>query len=43
LNQRLIANGSPQEVMTLENIQRAYGEGLQSQLLNEQIETMYVC
>ena len=43
LNQTLIANGSPQEVMTLENIQRAYGEGLQSQLLNEQVETMYVC
>jgi manganese/iron transport system ATP-binding protein len=43
LNQRLIANGSPQEVMTLENIQRAYGEGLQSQLLNERVETMYVC
>jgi len=43
LNQRLIANGSPQEVMNLENIQRAYGEGLQSQLVNESIEPMYVC
>ncbi len=43
LNQRLIANGSPQEVMTLENIQRAYGEGLQSQLLNKSIEPMYIC
>jgi manganese/iron transport system ATP-binding protein len=43
LNQKLIANGSPQEVMTLENIQRAYGEGLQSQLLNERLEAMYVC
>jgi manganese/iron transport system ATP-binding protein len=43
LNQGLIANGSPQEVMNLENIQRAYGEGLQSQLVNESIEPMYVC
>jgi manganese/iron transport system ATP-binding protein len=43
LNQRLIANGSPEQVMTLENIQRAYGEGLQSQLLSERVETMYVC
>jgi manganese/iron transport system ATP-binding protein len=43
LNQELIANGSPQEVMNLENIQRAYGEGLRSQLLNESLEPMYVC
>ena len=43
LNQGLIANGSPQEVMNLENIQRAYGEGLRSQLLNESLEPMYVC
>ena len=43
LNQGLIANGSPQEVMNLENIQRAYGEGLGSQLLNESLEPMYVC
>jgi manganese/iron transport system ATP-binding protein len=43
LNQYLIANGSPQEVMTLDNIQQAYGAGLQSQLLNESAETMYVC
>jgi manganese/iron transport system ATP-binding protein len=43
LNQRLIAHGSPQEVMTLDNIRRAYGEGLPSQLLNEPVETMYVC
>jgi manganese/iron transport system ATP-binding protein len=43
LNQRLVANGSPQDVMTLENIQRAYGVGLQSHLLNECVETMYVC
>ena len=43
LNQRLVANGSPQDVMTLENIQRAYGVGLQSHLLNECVGTMYVC
>jgi manganese/iron transport system ATP-binding protein len=43
LNQQLIANGSPQEVMTLENIQRAYGGGLQSHLLNDEIESMNVC
>lgn len=43
LNQQLIANGSPQEVMTLENIQRAFGEGLPSQLLDERVDTMYVC
>jgi manganese/iron transport system ATP-binding protein len=43
LNRRLIASGYPQDVMTLENIQRAYGEGLQSQLLNESVETVYFC
>jgi manganese/iron transport system ATP-binding protein len=43
LNQRLIASGSPQDVMTIENIQRAYGEGLQSKLLNETVETVYFC
>lgn len=43
LNQNLIASGYPQEVMTLENIQRAYGQGLQSELLNESVETVYFC
>jgi manganese/iron transport system ATP-binding protein len=43
LNQNLIANGSPQEVMSLDNIKRAYGEGLQSQLLNEPVEQVYFC
>lgn len=43
LNQRLIASGVPHEVMNLENIRRAYGEGLQSHLLNEHIETLYIC
>jgi manganese/iron transport system ATP-binding protein len=43
LNQNLIASGYPQEVMTSENIQRAYGDGLQSELLNERVETVYFC
>ncbi|HAA30746.1 MAG TPA: manganese ABC transporter ATP-binding protein [Cyanobacteria bacterium UBA8553] len=43
LNQKLIASGYPQEVMTIDNIQRAYGEGLQSELLNESVETVYFC
>jgi manganese/iron transport system ATP-binding protein len=43
LNRELIAKGSPQDVMTLDNIQRAYGEGLQSQLLHEGLETLYFC
>lgn len=43
LNQQLIAIGSPQEVMTLENIQRSYGEGLHSERLNERVEAVYFC
>lgn len=43
LNRHLVAQGSPQEVMTLENIQRAYGEGMHSSLLNEHLETAYFC
>ncbi|MEW6493465.1 MAG: metal ABC transporter ATP-binding protein [Cyanobacteriota bacterium] len=43
LNQELIAQGYPQEVMILENIQRAYGAGLDSHLLNEHLETAYFC
>lgn len=43
LNQQLIASGYPQDVMTIDNIQRAYGEGLQSQLLHESRETVYFC
>jgi manganese/iron transport system ATP-binding protein len=43
LNQQLIAEGSPQEVMSLENIQRAYGEGLHSQVLTQTLETAYFC
>jgi manganese/iron transport system ATP-binding protein len=29
LNQKVVADGSPQEVMTLDNLQKAYGSGLQ--------------
>ena len=43
LNRELIAKGSPQEVMNLENIRRAYGEGLHSQLLNHRLEPAYFC
>jgi manganese/iron transport system ATP-binding protein len=43
LSQGLIATGYPQDVMTIENIQRAYGTGLQSQLLNERVEAVYFC
>ena len=43
LNRELIANGSPQEVMTLENIQRGYGESIHSKMLSEHMETMFVC
>lgn len=43
LNRHLVAQGSPQEVMTLENIQRAYGEGMHSSILNEHLETVYFC
>jgi manganese/iron transport system ATP-binding protein len=43
LNQQLIANGLPEKVMTLDNIQLAYGEGLQSQLLKERAAAVYFC
>ncbi|HEY9672350.1 MAG TPA: metal ABC transporter ATP-binding protein [Waterburya sp.] len=43
LNRELIAKGSPQDVMNLENIKRAYGEGLHSQLLNDRLEPAYFC
>ena len=35
LNQRLIADGSPQDVMTRENLQCAYGGGLQTPLYQD--------
>lgn len=43
LNQGLIANGAPHEVMTLENIQRAYGGGLPLPSLNHRVEAMSIC
>ncbi len=43
LNQELIAQGSPQNVMNLESIQRAYGTGLKSQILHESLEPAYFC
>jgi manganese/iron transport system ATP-binding protein len=43
LNRELIANGSPEEVMNLKNIQLAYGENIQSQMLSEHMENMFVC
>lgn len=43
LNQQLVASGAPQEVMTLENIQRAYGEGLQPSNVKSPLETLYFC
>ncbi|MBW4575990.1 MAG: metal ABC transporter ATP-binding protein [Aphanothece sp. CMT-3BRIN-NPC111] len=43
LNQQLVASGVPQEVMTLENIQRAYGEGLQPSNVKSPVETLYFC
>ena len=43
LNRELIAKGSPQEVMAIENIQRAYGEGIKTQLIYEHLETTYFC
>jgi manganese/iron transport system ATP-binding protein len=42
LNQRLLANDVPQAVVTLENMQRAYGENLQP-ALNRQVETFFAC
>jgi manganese/iron transport system ATP-binding protein len=43
LNQELVATGSPKEVMSFDNIQRAYGEGIQSQILHKHLETIYFC
>lgn len=43
LNRELIAQGYPQDVMTVENLQRAYGEGLKTQLIHEQLDSVYFC
>nr|WP_088892944.1 ABC transporter ATP-binding protein [Leptolyngbya ohadii] len=42
LNQRLLADDQPQAVMTLENIQRAYGENVQSQR-SKRSEVSFFC
>jgi len=42
LNRRLIANDAPQSVMTMENIQQAYGENIRP-LLNGKAETSFFC
>lgn len=42
LNRRLLANDAPEAVMTLENIQRAYGENLQP-LLNRHYTLPFCC
>ncbi|MBF2049236.1 MAG: metal ABC transporter ATP-binding protein [Leptolyngbya sp. IPPAS B-1204] len=41
LNRTLLANDTPKAVMTLDNIQRAYGENLQ--LSNGHLETLFFC
>lgn len=43
LNQSLIATGSPQEVMTLENIQSAYGVSKQVRQLLNPLESVMAC
>ncbi len=43
LNQSLIANGSPQAVMTLENIQSAYGVSKQVRRLINPLESVMAC
>jgi manganese/iron transport system ATP-binding protein len=43
LNQSLIANGSPQEVMTAENIQSAYGISKQIRRLLTPLESIMAC
>jgi len=42
LNRRLIANDAPQSVMTMENIQQAYGENIRPSL-NGKAETPFFC
>ena len=42
LNQRLIADGSPKQVMTLENLHQAYGKGLQASF-DENFGSSFIC
>jgi manganese/iron transport system ATP-binding protein len=43
INGELIAKGSPTEVMTIENVQRAYGMYLEGRLQNHRRETAFFC
>lgn len=43
LNQRLIAFGSPADVMTPENIQNAYGVSLHPRSVSQPLETTFFC
>lgn len=42
LNRQLLANDTPQAVMTFENIQRAYGENIQA-AMNERTQVEFFC
>ena len=42
LNRRLIANDAPQSVMTIDNIQQAYGDNIRPSL-NDKAETPFFC
>ncbi|MEM8546485.1 MAG: manganese ABC transporter ATP-binding protein, partial [Cyanobacteria bacterium P01_H01_bin.119] len=37
LNRRLLADDTPQAVMTMENIQQAYGSNIQADLHNQNV------
>jgi manganese/iron transport system ATP-binding protein len=43
INGELIAQGSPTEVMTMENVQRAYGTHLEKRLQSNQREAAFFC
>ena len=43
INQQLVATGSPQEVVTLDNIQQAYGEVENRATVRSQVETLFYC
>jgi manganese/iron transport system ATP-binding protein len=42
LNQQLIADGSPQQVMTADNLQRAYGSSLQRSMQSD-LDSLFIC
>ncbi len=43
LNQRLIADGSPAQVMTPKNLEMAYGVGLQNVVRGHDVENFFIC